>query len=292
MEKLYNKFCNLNSHDEVKDYFRKSNTYLSRNLNTLIEFKKIDNSVLFGDGMLVEQVSQGFIEDCWLISVLLHLSTNENFIRSNITEINYHGHCIYKVVLYQNSQKKAYFVDDFFPFIKNSNKEYCAKIKNNIIWVALYEKAVALHFGGYDKIEQNVPKKGIEILCPFSYSEISYYNFDRFSFDDNKYFIVVSNNNSKKPFKKGHVYFCINNQHGVNFIEEDKFILSKECFIQRYKEFDEIILIQKYPNISNKTYIEKVVKNITTKTVFQNYSLYILGSLSLCFIKNKLKIKY
>ena len=76
----YKTLCNLSSKQEVVSYFLNQNNSLLRNMKTNITF--VEKSIpLFNHRTEPNDVCQGFLNNCWLVSVMQFLSKDVDYIK-------------------------------------------------------------------------------------------------------------------------------------------------------------------------------------------------------------------
>lgn len=122
--------------------------------NANASYKAFGDDPLFGpDGPRIKQdLSQGGCGDCWFLSSVAAIAERDpGFFPQHIKE-NPNG--TYTVTFYQDGKPVPVTVDNQLPVSKAwSGTEY-AHTDNNVMWVAVYEKAYAQWKGGYDVIGQ------------------------------------------------------------------------------------------------------------------------------------------
>ena len=116
---------------------------------------------VFQDGVSHEDITQGSLGDCWLISAMIVIAVvRPKYIQKifhpdcRTTRIN--GH--YYLRFFKNGQRKEIELDDYFPALSyGQNPIMCRMpihIDNKIkeIWPMLVEKGMAKLYGGYDEL--------------------------------------------------------------------------------------------------------------------------------------------
>lgn len=152
-----------------------------------IRGSKLQNSlqkpVLFS-GISPNDIMQGNVGDCWLMSALSSLAEFPKFIQNetfqNIEEISTDGK--YTLKLY-NMQKRDWIkvtVDDYVPCFKkkswfNSDVPCFAQLpQDNELYILLIEKAFAKLAGSYEKINGGYPSLALVVLT--GCENIEYFN--------------------------------------------------------------------------------------------------------------------
>jgi len=108
---------------------------------------------LYKDDICYEDVKQGTLGDCFLMSVIASLSKRPDLIKAifKTTTINPDG--FYEIFYWENGKKKVMFVDDNFVTGSQVNEEYpFAQPNGEELWVMLIEKAYAKYEGGFSNI--------------------------------------------------------------------------------------------------------------------------------------------
>lgn len=132
------------------------------------QFKEFDGS-LYGPSGNVDvprDMSQGGDGDCWFLASLAAISARDpDFVRDHI-KVNPNG--TYTVTFYRAplpdvdgvpGRPVEVTVDNKLPVI--SGKAAYAPVMDNVMWVAIYEKAYAQYSGGYSKIDGGLGDRGM-----------------------------------------------------------------------------------------------------------------------------------
>jgi hypothetical protein len=99
---------------------------------------------LFGSGPFADEIRQGGIADCWMMSTFSGVARhNPDRIRQSVTSL---GDGTYAARFYRNGQEVYYRVDADLPISADSNTAG-AKITNGSIWAPILEKAYAMFRG-------------------------------------------------------------------------------------------------------------------------------------------------
>ncbi|KAJ8611606.1 hypothetical protein CTAYLR_009330 [Chrysophaeum taylorii] len=110
--------------------------------------------VLFRNGIDPDDVVQGTLEDCWLMSALGAVAEFPELIERCFVLDSYHKkRCgLYRVRLCHGGRWQTVTLDDFFPY---ENDAFCyAMSKEKELWPLLLEKAMAKLCGGYDRLSR------------------------------------------------------------------------------------------------------------------------------------------
>lgn len=113
------------------------------------------NYYLFKDKIEANDVLQGELGDCYLMSIISAMGQRTDLISKAFRslKVNYDG--FYQIYFYDvDGQKKIMFVDHYFPYIEK-NRQFLplgSRPHDEEIWVMLLEKAYAKYEGGYANI--------------------------------------------------------------------------------------------------------------------------------------------
>lgn len=109
---------------------------------------------LYKDDISIDDVKQGQIGNCYLISVLASLSQRPDLIYRVFKSRTINPDGYYELYYYENSEKKVMFIDDNVVMFNSKylNEFQFAKPNGEELWVMLLEKAYAKYEGGYSNI--------------------------------------------------------------------------------------------------------------------------------------------
>ena len=108
---------------------------------------------LFPDKISPTDVKQGYLGDCYFLSVLSLLALNENRIKKLFVS---QANKSFQIRFLKDGNEVTFEVDDIFPC--RGEKLAFAQSVNNSIWVQLLEKAWAKKFGSYFAVEGGTTK--------------------------------------------------------------------------------------------------------------------------------------
>jgi len=107
---------------------------------------------LYKDEICYDDVKQGSLGNCYLMSVIASLSQKPDLISSIFKSTTVNPDGFYEIFFWENGKKKVMFVDDYL-VLSNGEEGYPFAIPNgNELWVMLIEKAYAKYEGGYSNI--------------------------------------------------------------------------------------------------------------------------------------------
>ena len=185
--------------------------------NNEIKWKRISeiykNPVLFQDNIDLEDISQGKIGICYLLTTFASLTFYPKLLEQifNVNNFDFKkGY--YEVILFINGEFNIVILDDFIPINSKSNLPFFSKANNNEIWVILLEKAIAKINGGYSNIISGWPSEIFTLITGFSSSFII---IEDYIFNENK-----NNNNQIKLFEYLNEY--LNNKNIIICTTKDE----------------------------------------------------------------------
>jgi len=155
--------------------------------NDNIEFRRASEIFgaryyLFKDIIEPDDIGQGGVGDCWLMSVLASLGINTKFVERCFKTRSVNPHGYYEVYYYENGKKHIMYVDDYFPVNSENPKELVYAQPNSCeLWVLILEKVFAKYEGGFSNINRGYVNNALEFLtgCQTeNFSDLS----DRFEF--------------------------------------------------------------------------------------------------------------
>lgn len=118
------------------------------------------------DRFAVDNVNQGAIGNCWLISTLAMLVSCHSLVFKNmITPCNeFNNGTCYDINLWLNGHPFRLRIDDYVPVQEHGNWPKYARVYGNNIATLLLEKAFAKIFNGYEKLTSNYFDIAVAIL--------------------------------------------------------------------------------------------------------------------------------
>jgi len=100
------------------------------------------------NGYNPDDIQQGSLGDCWLLSSLAVLAQYPDHIDRIVLTKQMNGQGCYQVRLFENGKRRVVILDDYFPVTRSGSLAF-ARGKHNQLWVPLIEKAMAKLVGGY-----------------------------------------------------------------------------------------------------------------------------------------------
>lgn len=108
-------------------------------------------------------VQQGQIGDCWLISALSLISERPKMLEDILLTKKVNKEGVYLVRICHNGLWKTIIVDDCFP-CTNENTFAFSQAKRRQLYVPLIEKACAKIFGSYSNLRGGSTAEGLQLL--------------------------------------------------------------------------------------------------------------------------------
>jgi calpain-15 len=129
----------------------------------------------FGTRLRPEDILQGYLGDCYLLSAISALATKPALVARlfDINEII--PESCYAIWLNINGEWKEYILDDYFPVCdEGEGISFCfARSKADEIWVNLLEKAYAKAYGSYARLDGGWPIEALKDLTGAPYDCIT-----------------------------------------------------------------------------------------------------------------------
>jgi hypothetical protein len=153
--KAIDPFTNL----KRKPHFVHAKKGLSDSSISFITFKRPRDAFkgkyfLFKDEICYDDVKQGQIGNCYLMSILAALSQRADLIKAIFKTQTVNPDGFYELFYHENGKRKVIFIDDNVVLMKSSfsNDFQFAQPNGEELWVMLIEKAYAKYEGGYSNI--------------------------------------------------------------------------------------------------------------------------------------------
>ncbi|KAJ3444064.1 calpain [Anaeramoeba flamelloides] len=109
---------------------------------------------LFKEGMSPEDIEQGSLGDCYLLSSISVLSLQEEKVMKIFLTKQYQPEFGFFIVrFFSDDQWHKIIVDDYLPCGSNGRPIFARSKNNDELWVQIIEKAYAKMFGSYEAIE-------------------------------------------------------------------------------------------------------------------------------------------
>lgn len=187
---------------------------------------------------------QGNLGDCYLISVFSSLAQKPDIIKKIFKSKIINPYGFYEIYIYEGTEKRIMFLDDYFPVEKNSRTfVYCKSLENQL-WCILLEKALAKYENGYSNIHCGNSKCAFQFFTGANTRWITTLNFDITWKDllyaaQNKH-LIVSGSRGKDHFQKDK--YGIHNEHTYSILD------AKEYWIKKHNKNDRFVRLMKLRN--------------------------------------------
>lgn len=124
---------------------------------------------IFLNSIEPNDIRQGQLGDCYLLSSLSSLAEREHLVRKLFQPEKKSLHGLYSVWLNVNGMWTNVLVDDYFPCVGEKGSPAFSRGNGNEIWVLILEKAYAKVFGSYQAIEGGNPAVALRDLTGAPY---------------------------------------------------------------------------------------------------------------------------
>jgi len=129
------------------------------------------NIAVIKDGAHPEEVCQGGLGDCWMISALSILALKPERIerlivntRDETHNVSASRHGVYCVRICKNGYWQNVYIDDYLPMRSPGNLQYAKCRNKEELWVPLIEKAFAKAHGSFEAIEGGFVHEALQDL--------------------------------------------------------------------------------------------------------------------------------
>ena len=192
-----------------------------------IEWERISDrpyyNNIYNEKISHEQIEQGSLGDCYLISLLASISHFPELIIGKkdkdtphiLYNYDYGDIGYYEIMFFIDGEYKIVIIDDFIPFVKDKGIIIFANSSENYFWVNLVEKAYSKICGGYTSMdllsmEGNKNKEcydHFQVFTGFKYKKFPFYEEKKEKFIINKtkandILKIIEENLSEKNSKK------------------------------------------------------------------------------------------
>jgi hypothetical protein len=162
---------------------------------------------LFANDIDVDDVTQGYIGNCYFMSSLSAMAENPQLICQLFKEFKVAKNSnYYEVGVNINGKWKIVIVDDYFPCHAKTNKPIFAKSRDAEIWVLILEKVWAKVNGGYLNTIGGSASDVIECFTPFPIETINHKKYENLMKDKFADFLW---DKVKYASKQGYIMTCL-----------------------------------------------------------------------------------
>ena len=192
-----------------------------------IEWERISDrpyfNKIYNEKISHEQIEQGSLGDCYLISLIASISHFPDLIIGKkdadtphiLYNYEYGDIGYYELMFFIDGEYKIVIIDDYIPFVKEKGITIFANSSENYFWVNLVEKAYSKICGGYTSIDlislsENKNKETydyFQVFTGFKYEKFNFYDEKDGQFILNKSKVdsaikIIENNLHKEKGKK------------------------------------------------------------------------------------------
>ena len=190
---LKGEFHNKKSGQKLKDSL--DSLLIKDSKKLTIEWERISDrpyyNTIYNDKISHEQIEQGSLGDCYLISLLASISHFPELIIGKkdkdtphiLYNYEYGDIGYYEIMFFIDGEYKIVIIDDYIPFVKEKGIIIFANSSENYYWVNLVEKAYSKICGGYTSMdlismEENKNKENydhFQVMTGFKYKKYPFY---------------------------------------------------------------------------------------------------------------------
>ena len=286
-----------------------------------IEWERISDrpyyTTIYNEKISHEQIEQGSLGDCYLISLLASISHFPELIIGQkdkdtphiLYNYDYGDIGYYEIMFFIDGEYKIVIIDDYIPFVKEKGVIIFANSSENYFWVNLVEKAYSKICGGYTSMdlvsmEENKNKEyydHFQVFTGFKFNKFPFYEekdgkfiLNKIKAEENLKLIEenLGDKNSKKfntiittgtPHENKGLYLeenYIPYEHSFSILDFKKIIINKD-------KNEMILLLLNNPwgrNIYNEGIGPYCLENLNENTInLKRYIEYNLNSEDGCF---------
>ena len=188
---LISKDSNGNFTDIVNgpDYLEE---YISNHKNHIKDFlpwKRVtdiqNNWKIFNEKINFNEINQGEIGDCYLLSSLQSLIKFPYILREKFRLNIFNKYGYYEIILFIDGEWQIVFIDDYFPFYHKARQFAFSQPNYNEMWVMLIEKAWAKINGGYTNIIGGNVDESFKALTGFPTERFIHKEIDKYELFNN-----------------------------------------------------------------------------------------------------------
>ena len=151
-----------------------------------------DFKEIYNEKISHEQIEQGSLGNCYLISLIASISHFPKLIIGEknkntphlLYNIEYGDIGYYEIMFFIDGKFQIIIIDDYIPFFKESGNAIFAQSSENYFWVNLLEKAYSKICGGYSSMsksgEENENRYDhFQVFTGYKYESYSFYNEEK-----------------------------------------------------------------------------------------------------------------
>ena len=208
-----------------KEIYRNRNEKYLEVYRNLFEYKRISPIIkghykIFENKIDCTNVKQGLLGTCYFLETISTLSNYGQLLYQLFPQEKLNEKGIYEICLFYEGQWQKVLVDDYFVFIKGTNKFAFTQPINYCLYSCLLEKAYAKIKGSFADINGGLMEKAFEALTGFKGFRI---NIEQLKNNNRIYNFFF------KKIKEGYLFSCSADCHAYSliYIDFDKKINDK-----------------------------------------------------------------
>jgi hypothetical protein len=117
------------------------------------ELTGVNHPALFVEGFDPNDIRQGMLGDCWVLSAISVLTLNQTQLLDVFITRDHSQYGVYAVKFKKNGRERTVIVDSLVPTDARGNPIFAKSNDPNELWVIILEKAYAKLHGSYESIE-------------------------------------------------------------------------------------------------------------------------------------------
>ena len=161
--------------EKLKIKYKDKSKYLKL-IDDIIDYKSISemniNFKIFENKIDCTNIEQGLLGTCYFLAAISTISNYGQLLYQLFPKEKINPEGFYEICLYHKGRWVKVLVDDYFPFIKNTNKFLWAHPINNCLYSCFLEKAYAKINGSYNDINGGYLSPAFEALTGFECFEL------------------------------------------------------------------------------------------------------------------------
>ena len=161
--------------EKLKIKYKDKSKYL-KIIDDIIDYKSISemniNFKIFENKIDCTNIEQGLLGTCYFLAAISTISNYGQLLYQLFPKEKINPEGFYEICLYHKGRWVKVLVDDYFPFIKNTNKFLWAHPINNCLYSCFLEKAYAKINGSYNDINGGYLSPAFEALTGFECFEV------------------------------------------------------------------------------------------------------------------------
>ena len=156
--------------DKLKNIYKDKSKYLEL-IDSIIDYKSISqmntNYKIFENKIDCTNIEQGKLGTCYFLAAISTMSNYGQLLYQLFPQEKINPEGFYEICLYHKGRWVKVLVDDYFPFIKNTNTFLWTHPINNCLYSCFLEKAYAKINGSYNDINGGYLCQAFEALTGF-----------------------------------------------------------------------------------------------------------------------------